>query len=236
MASGVRHTGAPMGQRPDRRGRATLLLLAVYALGAAVLFIPFLTREREVFDSTPNPPPLFSVEGVSFAPGVDMCVAPVTLTPSSQVLRLRAVRDFGAPGTPVDVLATGAGYSYAGRVEVARIAPRIELPIAPPKRPVSARVCLHNHGRVGILLVASQEPRTQSESTTTFDGKPLAPDVTLQVLERRPASLAGRLSTVIGHAATFRPGSAALLWIFVLLVLVGAPLGVAAAFRAAGPR
>lgn len=214
--------------------RAAVLALVLYAVGAAVFFVPFLTREREVFASTPNPPPLFEVTQLSLSPGVEVCVTEVPLGPDSDVLRLRSASEVLRPGPDLDVDVSGPGYRYTGRLRPDEVHTVLDIPIQPPATPVQARVCVHNNGPPGVILVATDEPRTKSPTTTYLDRKAVDADVTLQVLERRPRSIAGRLGTVFSHASTFKPGivSAGLLWVIASLVVIGVPLLVAWALRA----
>jgi hypothetical protein len=209
-----------------RAKRAALLVLAVYLAGLAALLVPFMTREREVFDSTPGPPPLFDVAPLSFSPGRDLCLTGVPLTPHSEILRLRSGGEVVRPGPVLDVAVTAPGYRHTGIVRVEELGPQLDLPIQPPTRALTAEVCVHNRGRPGVILVATLEPRTRSTMSTRIDGEPFREDVALQILERRRASLADRLTDVMGHAAAFKPATTAVLWAVALLVLTVVPAAV----------
>jgi hypothetical protein len=212
---------------PRPRTRAAVLYVVVLLVACAATFVPFLERDREVLAATPSPPPLFELTEVPLAPGSRLCLRDVELVPEGQVARLRTTSTFAAGGPRLAVVAQGAGYRFAGEVAGYPGGGALDLPIRPPARDVRGSLCVRNLGRRRLLLVATGEPRTRSEPVTVMDGRPVDADVALSLVERDRVALADRLTEVLRHASTFRPGllTPVTIGVLALLVLVGVPLG-----------
>lgn len=207
--------------------RPVLLGLLVCAVGAAVLFVPFLTRERTVVAATPNPPPIFDVVPLVLEPGQALCVAGVVVPPDAQLARVRAT---AAGGTLRLRAFSGGGWRSEATVPVR---PTTDVPLTAPRTTQTAEVCLDNAGARPFTLASTEEPRTASRTVTRRDAEMLEEDVTLLLLEREPASLASRLGTLAERASAFKPGlvSPGLLLALGALLLLGLPLGALLALR-----
>jgi hypothetical protein len=210
-----------------------LVPLAIGVGIALVVFVPPLTREREVIASTPVPPPLFEVTGIRLQPEApELCVSDVTLGPASEVLRFR-VAGLSAPGPRLEVDVQGPGHHPALVVATARGTGDLDVPIAAPQRELRARVCVHLRSRQPLTFVGTLETRTRSRPVTSVAGKPVATDVAVTVLERERASLVERPGELASHAAAFKPRvvSPAVFGVLAVLLVAGLPLGALWALR-----
>src|SRR4051812_41618509 len=107
--------------------------LAVFALVAAVLWVPWATEKRTVAASTPVPPPLYGITRAPLGPGQRACMKQVTLDPLSQVGQIGADTG-GKPGPALDIAASGPGYWARARVPAGyRDTAALRFRITPPK-------------------------------------------------------------------------------------------------------
>jgi hypothetical protein len=203
---------------------------ALVVLGGAIVLLPGLLRDRPRVDATPSPPPLSSIALVKVPGGERACLANVVLDAGSDIARF-TVGTFGRPGPALAVTAAGRRYRVArGFADNARLAVALD----PPRRPVETSFCIANQGRRSIALYGSDELRTRSRVTVTVGGRAVAPDVTLTLDRRRPASVLGELGAVVAHTARWRGGiGRPVVWALLVLVLLGVPGGALWAFSRA---
>jgi hypothetical protein len=202
-----------------RRG-PVLFAAALVVLGAAVVLVPGLLRDRPRVDATPGPPPLSSVALVKVPGGGRACLGNVVLDPGSELATF-TVGTYGRPGPALDVTAAGRRYRVArGFADNAHLA----VALKPPPRAVPTTFCIANTGRRAIALYGSDELRTRSRETVTVGGRAVGPDVTLTLERRAPASVLDELGDVIARTTRWRPGvGEPLVWALAVLVLLGVP-------------
>jgi hypothetical protein len=195
---------------------------------AAALFVPFLTKEREVVAAIPSPRPVFEVSLVDVPPGDELCITDVTIPSDARQLRFHVV----APGRRGPALAVALRASgYEERLTVPAGYPDstlINAPMDPPAATSLGEVCLRHRGSAPIALVGSQEERTKSRPESRVDGKALDADTYLAFYEDGRASALHRAGAIVDHMSAFRPGVVGpwLLWSLLALVVLGVPGGV----------
>lgn len=212
--------------------RPALAGLALTLVAGLAVLVPAATRERVVFSSTPSPPPLFVLTLLELAPGNTACTEGIVLATDAERVRLTVSAPGGADAVPFALRLTGAGYGSAGTVrDYVAAGGAVEVGIEPPPRTLPATLCVTNLGTRALALGATAESRTASRTTTAIDGKPSPVDPTIQFLRSERQSFASLLPTLVDRAATFKPGWAApwLFWTLAGLLVLGLPLGVAAA-------
>ena len=210
------------------------LLVAVVAL---VFFVPALTREREVFVATPQPPPLFQSAPVNLPIGPPgACTGPLRIDESTDIARLRARPYPDAVRAVLVVSATAPGYTARKVFSDYADDAALDLPLPDPTRPIdNARLCVVDGGPSAGRVQGSTEPRTFGRLTTTNSGKPYDVNLVVTLLASHPASVASRLGDVLRHASAYAPGFArpGLLGALAVLVGLGAPFGAFVALRRA---
>lgn len=213
---------------------AALLVIAVYVAGALHWYRPFLTQERTVVVSTPSLEALYSLKEVRLRPGQHACISPLPLDPDVRSVRL-VLHPRGSGGIPLSFALRAPG--YVGRGRFAAYPAGATVPVIAPVRPTPAltadgTLCVRNEGRRTVGLVGTDEPQTVSLPATSVDGKPPGPvDPAVTFLNNGPRSVVDLAGTIIGRASDFTGGAAPawLLWPLVLLLVLGVPLGIAAA-------
>ena len=212
-----------------RRG-AVAFAAVLIVLGALLMLLPSLRRDRPRVDATPAPPPLSSIALINVPGGRRACLANVVLDSGSQLARF-TVGTYGRPGPPL--LVTAAGRRY----RVPRGFPdnaHLTVALRPPRRPIETTFCIANAGRRKIALYGSDELRTRSRVVVTVDGRRIAPDVTLTLDRRTSASVLDQLGDVVTRTTRWRPGvGEPVVWALIVLVLLGVPGGVLWAFSRA---
>ncbi|UGS38756.1 hypothetical protein [Capillimicrobium parvum] len=214
------------------RSRRTLWLPA--ACGALIVLallvwgIPWVTKERADVTSTPTPPAFSTVTPITLSPGSRACESSVAFSPQTRSLILLAAKQDG-PTPPLRITARAPGYragvtipgGYAGLSSLVAAVP-------PPQGSVLGEVCVENAGRRKVQLQATAEGRIQNRATTSVDGEPVQPKMTLLLTEGVNRSLADRPGEILDRIAAFKPpfvGSVSLA-LLALLVVVGVPAGV----------
>lgn len=201
-----------------------------YCALAALLFVPWLTEEREVVESTPAHPPLYQRAVIAVEPRSEVCVEPVTIPAEADMLRFGILGE--TPREPFVVTARARGYAASARPAGYANPLAVDVPIEPPGRDVRGSVCFRNDGRRPVALLATTDARILSRADPVVDGKRVSDtEVALTVMRREPASLASRVDEVFAHASNLAPGFAGpwLFWLLSGLVLVAIPLGALAA-------
>jgi hypothetical protein len=212
-----------------RRG-AVAFTAALIVLGALVVLLPSLLRDRPRVDATPSPPPLSSVALVNVPGAQRACLRNVVLDRGSQLARF-TVGTYGRPGPALAVTAAGRRYRVpAGFPDNAHLT----VALAPPATPTATSFCITNTGRRTIALYGSDELRTRSRVEVTVGGKPVGADVTLTLDRRTSASVLDQLGAVVERTTRWRPGvGEPVVWALILLVLIAVPGGVLWAFSRA---
>jgi hypothetical protein len=218
------------------RSRRLWIALGALVAIAAVLWIPWATKQRTVVDSTPVPPALFSVTPAPLGPGQTACMQQVTLDSLSQVAEI-GVATGGKPGPPLEVTASGpGGYRATTRIPPGYTdTPGLRFPLTPPKRALFGQICIRNAGRQAMSLNGTNEFRTTGRPTLVIDNVPQPFDAQLKLYGRKPASYLDRIGAIFDHAATFTPGflPEPVLVLLALLALIGIPAGAFAALAIA---
>jgi hypothetical protein len=219
------------------RNRTALIGLGVFVVVAAILFVPWATKDRGVIASTPVPPPLFSVTSIPLKPGQTACMNQVTFDPLSQVAEI-GVGTGGKPGPPLMATLSGPGYRSVARVPAGytdKNGPALRFDVQPPAHALLGRMCIRNAGTSEMSLNGTNEFRTSGRPALSVDGAAQAVDARLAFYARKPASYAGRVGPIFGHASTFTPGflSQGVLILLGLLALIGIPAGAFAALAVA---
>ena len=191
--------------------------VAVLVVGAVLLWRPFVMREHEAISATPTPIALYEPVPIPLRPGATACVHGVIFERDSEVVGLTA----RGPG-PLIVTAIAPGYHA---LAVAR-PPLVRARVTPPRASVTGRLCLRNAGARTVVLPGTTDAGSAAPPTTTIDGRPFAPDVTVTLYRRTPSSHLARAGEIIDHAAAFA-WSPALLWLLGVLVVLGVPAAIA---------
>src|SRR4051794_14623898 len=213
--------------------RPLLIGLGVLAVIAAILWIPWATKER-VVTTTPVPPPLFGITPAPVKAGGTACLTNVTFTPETEIGEIGLTTN--GPGPPLDITASAKGYRAGTKIAGGyRSDPAARFTIAAPPGPVIGKLCIHNAGRSGVSLNGTNESRTMGRPTLVVDGVAQPLDAKLVFYDRVRSSYVSRLGTIFTHAAVFTPAffSKAVLMLLALLALVGIPLAIAAALAIA---
>jgi hypothetical protein len=207
--------------------RGLTLCLAVFAITAAILWLPWATQKRTVVASTPVPPALFSVTPAPLPPGSSACMDQVTMDSRSQVVET-GVNAGSGKGPPLEVTTSGPGYRATTRVPGGYAStPALTFRITPPDHELLGRICFRNAGKRKISLNGTSEFRTLGRPSLSIDGASQPYDVQLKFYGQRPASYLSQAGAILDHATTFTPGifGRPLLVLLALLALVGIPLG-----------
>jgi hypothetical protein len=208
--------------------RSAALALGLVALLAAGLAwgVPYLTGERDYVAVTPQPDPLFTVSLIPLRGGQVACMDDAVLDKRSEEARFK-VGTYYRPPVPLELTITGGAYSEHVPVPATyRDSEVIRVPIPPPAEETAVSICIRNLGERRVALYGAAD-RTNSGSQVFVDGRPVVPDFGIVFYEREPVSILDRLPASIERATVFRgPLTSDLLWIAVVLVVVGTPLGV----------
>jgi hypothetical protein len=215
--------------------RWTLAALALLAVIAAVLWIPWAVKDRVVIAATPVPPPIFSITPAPLKGGSTACMQQVTFTPQTQIAEI-GLTTGGKPGPPLAITATAPGYRATAKIAAGyHDDPAARFQITAPPRDVIGQLCIKNTGRTAISLNGTNEFRTLGRPTLVVDGVQQPEDAKLVFYARVRSSYASRIGEIFGHAATFTPAffSKAVLILIGLMALAGIPLAIAWALAAA---
>jgi len=218
-----------------RRPAAFLVALAAVLLPSAYWFPAWLAEPRTITTSAPTPFGVGSDEPLTLGAGAQACADSIALGPRTQALVARAARvPAGGAPPPLVVDAGGpGGYRASATARAYRRGEPFTVPFAPPRAELLGTVCVRNGGDRAVALSATTGARTASRSTTRVDGAPVTPDLSLQFVETGTPSYAERAGAILDRMETWSPAGRALLWLVVALVVLGFPLGVAAAWALA---
>jgi hypothetical protein len=202
------------------------VLVAAIAMlvAAAAFFVPYLTKKREVVESTPSVAPLppGGLVPMTLQPGDDLCLPDIPLTPRSEVVRFSASAPGGAGG-PLEVSLKGPGLRSATRLAGGWRNGMLDVPLSPPRSSVRGSICIKNVGSRPASVMGTEPGQKFARPTPLVNGVPHVQDVPMTFHRRSPASLVARTGDVVDHAAVFSPIPAPLLWALLFLVLLGIP-------------
>lgn len=204
------------------------------AILAAILWIPWATKERVVV-STPVPPPIFGVTPAPLKGGSTACQQNVTFTPHTDIGEI-GLTTGGKPGPPLAITANARGYHVKSKIQGGyHDDPAARFSLAAPPGPVIGSICFHNTGRRSVSLNGTNEFRTMGRPTLVIDGVAQPYDAKLVFYDRIRSSYASRAGEIFDHAAIFTPAffSKFVLIAIALLALFGIPLAIASALAVA---
>src|SRR5215212_10406000 len=98
------------------RRRTLLIWACAFAVIGAVLWLPWMTKERTVVAATPVPPPLFGITPAPLKGGSTACLQDVTFSPETQVAEI-GVATGGKAGPPLEITAAAPGYNATARID-----------------------------------------------------------------------------------------------------------------------
>lgn len=209
--------------------------LILFAIAAAILFVPWATEKRPVVASTAVPPALFGITPAPLKPGQKACMSQVTFDPQSQVGQI-GVATGRKPGPPLAITASASGYHATARIGPGYTDTQaLGFNLTPPSKAIIGELCIRNAGDRAISLNATTEFRTMGRPALQIDGVPAPYDAQLAFFSKQRKSYASRIGATFRHAAIFTPGflSRTLLILVALLALIGIPLGSIAALAIA---
>jgi hypothetical protein len=209
--------------------------LALFAIAAAILFVPWATEKRPVVASTGVPPALFGITPAPLKPGQNACMQQVTFDPLSQVGQI-GVATGKKPGPPLAITATAPGYRATSRIAPGYTDTQaLYFDLTPPRKAVMGQLCIRNAGKRAMSLDATTEFRTMGRPALFIDGVLAQSDAQLAFFSKAHKSYAARIGPTFRHAAIFTPGflPRPLLIVIALLALIGIPLGSIAALAIA---
>src|SRR3954452_17635980 len=133
--------------------RTALIGFGVFAVIAAILWIPWATKERVVIGSTPVPPALFSITPAPIKPGGTACLTNVTFSPATEIGEI-GLTTGKKPGPPLEITATGPhGYLATARIPGGYPDdPTSRFTIQSPPRSEIGTLCIHNAGKTAVSL------------------------------------------------------------------------------------
>jgi hypothetical protein len=226
-----------MAERLDRNRTAivTALFVAVLTLGALTQFLPRLTQSGDVVTSTPVRQDLAAVQAIVLHPGERACLSQVTLDRAAGVARVGlAPNALGAAPTKLALAASAPGYRAAATISVARgQGGQLQIPFAPPRRTAIGALCLRNGGRRTVALAGTADPRALTRSKMTLDGAPRNDAFSLTLLAAGQRTLLDRFAQLVARTAALSAVGPWMLWLLLPLLLLGVPVLVLAALRAA---
>jgi hypothetical protein len=206
---------------PALSGALIVLVLAAWG-------IPWLTRDRNAYTSTPTPPPFSTIAPIELRPGSQVCETLVALEPATRGAAILTAKPT-VDGPPLRVTARAPAYSSSATIPGGYGAlERIEAPLDAPPRSAIGRVCVENMGRRRVTLQGTTEGRVQTRSATLVDGVQRDERMPLLLTEGRPRSVADRPGEIADHIAAFKPplvGRVSLALV-ALLILAGVPAAV----------
>jgi hypothetical protein len=209
--------------------------LALFAIAAAVLFIPWSTEKRTVVASTQVPPALFGITPAPLKPGQNACMQQVTFDPLSQMGQI-GVATGGKPGPPLAITATAPGYRATSQIAPGYTdAQALYFNLAPPRKPVMGQLCIRNAGKRAMSLNATAEFRTMGRPALFIDGVMAPYDAQLAFFSKQHTSYAARIGATLRHAAIFTPAFLApwLIGLLALIAVIVIPLGTVGALAVA---
>jgi hypothetical protein len=208
--------------------------LLVLLLGAGLVVIPSLARDRDALTTTPQPPPLTALALIELPGGARACLNRASIDEHSQRALLR-VGTYNGPPVPLRLEIAGPGLRQTVPVPPTYAdGAVVSVPVDAPRDPVVAQVCVRNQGHRQVALYAGADRYSRSE--TRVDGAPVRGNFQLAFAEAGEQSLAARLPAAVEGMQGFQPGARWLTWIVGVLFLVGVPAGAVGAFAASYPR
>lgn len=226
-----------------RRSGAAALLITVAVLAAWKL-VPFMAATAPAVEATPVPPPIAAGKTLALRPGSEACVNRVVFSENARYVQMASVDREGRERPELVVTAEAPGYS-SGSTVPAGPPGRFTARLTPPagERP-DGRVCVRNTGRTTTRLealppaayTAEGKPFYLIRSRTTLNGKPSDYSISVTLLRSTDASRLSNLPYAVANSARLPPVVPAFVWLLIALLVVGAPLALAAAVGLAAGR
>src|SRR3954452_6432950 len=220
-----------------RSARVLLAICLAGVVGLALVAVTMRTRLAFTLGVTAG--------GVAagLAPRHEACQTPVAIPDADAAFERVVVTlgTYGRPGPPVEITvapvrggaALAQGRLPGGYPDVDR-SPRHAVEVGKVTTQAPVRVCVRNLGDHKVAVYGNG-PLASRTSSATLDGRPLNSDLSLTFELDGSPSLASLVPAIFNRASLFRAGWVGA-WTYVVLalaMLLGVPLLVAAALRAA---
>jgi hypothetical protein len=199
---------------------ALVLVIAGIAIGR-----PYLTKQRDFPASIPQPPSVVAIGLLRMKPGQVACLDEAVMDTHSE-RALFQVETYNKPTGPLRLELTGERYHAVVDIPASSYKDEaiMNVPVPAPRRDTLVKACVTNTGRraAALFTTTAAEP---GPVVATLDGKPAAPNPWLAFYERKPTSIAHRLTTIVSRMAIFRPPFIGgwLLWPLAALFVLGVP-------------
>jgi hypothetical protein len=212
-------------------------VLVLFALWFVVRAVPFMNRERPAIYATPTVQPTDPATLVPIAVkgGKSVCADQLPWGPDARYVQF-TLTGSKWPSSPLRIVASGPGYLAAARLREGAAAGDVQQTVAitPARREIpDGKLCVFNEGRHQVKLYGINPGRGSSPSTTTVDGKPIEPELSITLLTNPSQSLTARLGTIASHIAAFRPLTSWEVFVLGLLAVFGVPVAVGVALARA---
>lgn len=211
---------------PSPRMLALAAAVALLAVAAVDLFVPYLTRERTVVSGVPVPTPFSFQAPVELGTGQRLCMGEVAFDTDSEVAEFTAISE--GVGPALGISAEAPGYQASATVPGGYGAPRtLHAELNPPQRSVLGNFCVQNRGERSVTLLGTSEARTASRPLARIDGREIPADLSLRFLADERSSVADRLGSMIDRISAFKPPilEKPVLWLLLGLLVIGLPGG-----------
>jgi hypothetical protein len=216
------------------RRPATIAALAVLVVGAAVWWVPYLTRERDYAAAVAQPLPISQTAFVVLGASQQACFGPVALTTDSAQARFQ-VGTYFRPGPPMAVAVTGPSYRQHASVPGGFADnTTLRVPVRPPAKDLLVDVCIANRGDRRVALHAAAD-RTKVPYVTRVDGHAQAANPDFAFYGAKRTSIVDHLPRIVRRMTLFKFGFVGpwLMWPLLVVTVLGVPLGALWALRRA---
>lgn len=228
----VRRRIASLTAAEQAAGLMALLLL----LGAIIWVFPFLARKQTGIAGVPGPGSALPYT-YRLVPGSRACMNAVTLEPSGHLAAFVVIptRRKSPEALRIELLLRAETYRERATTPTGYRGGPIALPVTPPRRAAIGDVCWVNRGRHAVLLNGTTDPRTVTRSHMLVDSIAKPGSASLTFYDRRSRSLLSKLGDAFNHVSnlTDRLLPPALLWVFLVVTLLAAPIVAIAALHSA---
>ncbi|MDO8184067.1 hypothetical protein Q5424_02715 [Conexibacter sp. JD483] len=209
------------GLTPRRALLTVLLALVLLLIAFCVELLPRMLRQERVIASTPVPTGSRQQTALEIGPDQRYCQEGIVFAPEGERLLLSLTQDSPLP-TELTVTLRAPGYRQ--RVVVRPEGHQIGVPLDPPSKTVTGRLCVGNTGTTATQLAATDDPRVLARTKAVpWGGYPLAIafDVTFTSADEK--SMLQSLGTTADRAATFNALGPWALWLLLPLIGLGVP-------------
>jgi hypothetical protein len=212
-------------------------VLVLFALWFVVKAVPFMDRERPATYATPTVQPTdpATLAPIAVKGGKSVCADQIPWGPDARYVQLTLTGGSKWPASPLRIVASGPGYRATARLPEGTAGDVLQtVAITPARKEIpNGKLCVFNEGRHQVKLYGINPGRGSSPSTTTVDGKPIEPELSITLLTDPSRSLTARLGTIASHIAAFRPLTGWQVFLLGLLAVFGVPVAVGVALARA---